>query len=185
MYRRIKVLVCLLLSVGGAAFLGCSTKYEFVVLRDVPKAPSFVVIPPNRYMYETVFANKVEEIIMGLGVKVVRRPATKAVTETVEKGVAGLKAEDGKLMQGAGSHQLVESYFAYADLNADYIVHTYSSSEQVRIIKRETGEILVSLNLSDYYNINQGELRKRDIYRELISVALHKMGVLTELQVPK
>ena len=185
MDKQIKVLVCLFLLVGGTVFLGCSTKYEFVVLRDVPKTPSFVVIPPNRYMYETVFANQVEEIIMGLGVKVVRRPATRAVTETVEKGITGLQAEDGKLMQGSGSHQLVESYFAYADLNADYIVHTYSSSEQVRIIKRETGEILVSLNLSHYYNINQGELNKRDIHRKLIAAALHKMGVLTTLQVPR
>ena len=38
--------------------LGCtSTKYEYVVLRDVPDSPAFVVIPSNRYMSEIEFAN--------------------------------------------------------------------------------------------------------------------------------
>ena len=54
-----KLLVC----VGLVTFFGCSTtKYEYVVLRDVPQSPSFVVIPPNLYMYEIEFANTVEEI---------------------------------------------------------------------------------------------------------------------------
>ncbi len=167
----------LLVCVGLVTFFGCSnTKYQYVVLRDVPQSPTFVVIPPNRYMYEIEFANTVEEIIMSLGVRVVDRPATKEVTETTEKGVAGAKADDSKLMAGERSHQLVESYFAYEDLKADYIVRSYSNSKQVRIIKRQSEEILASINLS-HYPTPIGDIEKRDSYRYIIFFFLDNMGI--------
>ena len=167
----------LLICVGLVTLFGCSnTKYEYVVLRDVPQSPTFVVIPPNRYMYEIEFANTVEEIIMSLGVRVVDRPATKEITETTEKGVAGAKTEDSKLMTGERSHQRVESYFEYEDLKADYVVHSYSNSKQVRIIKRQSEEILASINLS-HYPTPIGDIEKRNSYRYIIFFFLDNMGI--------
>ena len=56
---------------------GCAPQTQFVVLRDVPESPSFVVIPANDYLHEVVFANEVENAIISAGVKVVMRPVTK------------------------------------------------------------------------------------------------------------
>lgn len=162
---------CLTLLLLLVALLGCSTKYEYVVLREVPQSPSFVVLAPNNYLFEIEFANMIEEIIISLGVKVVARPSTKAITETTEKGIAGAKAEDNKLMTGERGHQRVESYVEYTDLKADYIVRTYRNSKQVRIIKRQSEEILASINLSNY------SFYSRDHYRYIIATFLDNMGI--------
>jgi hypothetical protein len=166
------VLRCLTLLLLFVTLFGCSPRYEYVVLREVPQSPSFVVLAPNRYLFEIEFANMIEEIIISLGVKVVVRPATKAVTETTERGIAGAQAEDNKLMTGERSLQRVESYVEYTDLKADYIVRTYRNSRQIRIIKRQSGEILASINLSENPYVEQ-----RDHYRYMIAGLLHNMGI--------
>ena len=75
-----------------SVIIGCSTKTQFVVLRAVPESPSFVVIPANNYLNQVAFANEVEAAIIGAGVKVVSRPATKEITKEVA-------AEGGMLEQ--------------------------------------------------------------------------------------
>ena len=107
---------------------GCAPQTQFVVLRDVPESPSFVVIPANDYLHEVVFANEVENAIISAGVKVVMRPATKDVT--MEKTVQGQKASKPMtvaLIQSADA-KLIERYSAFDDIDADYIVQTYVTS---------------------------------------------------------
>ena len=123
---------------------GCS-KTEFVILRDVPESPSFVVIPANDYLNEVEFANDIENAIISAGLKVVMRPATKDVTmEKTVQGAEGQQAADVKLIQSAEA-KLIERYSAFEDIDTDYIVLTYVTSRQVKIAKRETREILVVL----------------------------------------
>ena len=144
----IKRMIILFLSVSLA---GCGTT-QYVVLRNVPPSPTFVVIPANSYLNQVTFANEIESAIISAGVSVVARPATKEVM--TEKEIHGDGAEG---IQGAGTHairaadaKITERYFAFDDFNADYIVQTYVNPEQVKFTKRNSNEILtvVSPNLT-------------------------------------
>ena len=153
---------------------GCAPQTpQFVVLRDVPESPSFVVIPANDYLHEVVFANKVENAIISAGIKVVMRPATKDVT--MEKTVQGAKAsktDDRALIQSADA-KLIERYSAFEDIDADYIVQTYVTSRQVKISKRETEEILAVLVAKQYMDA-AGQVY---IWQLKLKKALAKMGI--------
>ena len=143
--------------------VGCAST-QFVALRDVPQAPSFVVIPANSYLSEVEFGNKIEQAIISSGVKVIMRPSTKEVTteQVLEK------AEND---QAAGM-KLTERYFEFEKVSADYIVQTYATSQQVKITKRETQEVLSVLTLTTPYNSPAIEWRRKFLIR-----ALAKMGI--------
>ena len=153
---------------------GCATPTsQFVVLRDVPESPSFVVIPANDYLHEVVFANEVENAIISAGIKVVMRPVTKDVTmEKTVQGAEGKRTDDRALIQSADA-KLIERYSAFDDIDADYIVQTYVTSRQVKISKRETEEILAVLVAKQYMNA------AGPVYIWLLELkkALAKMGI--------
>ena len=138
---------------------------QFVVVRDVPVDPSFVVIPGNDYLYEVTYANKIERILIGSGVKVVLRPATKEIK--TEQAIQQVENEQ------ASVKTLTERYFMLDEIKADYIVQTYQTSKQVKISKKETGEILTVLLIPDYHNNPQALSSK-----EIIFNALLRMGIL-------
>ena len=152
---------------------GCAPQTpQFVVLRDVPESPSFVVIPANDYLHEVVFANKVENAIISAGIKVVMRPATKDVTmEKTVQGAEGKRTDDRALIQSADA-KLIERYSAFDDIDADYIVRTYVTSKQVKISKRETEEILAVVVAKGY--IEEGKIYKWEI---TLQKALARMGI--------
>ena len=152
---------------------GCAPQTQFVVLRDVPESPSFVVIPANDYLHEVVFANEVENAIISAGVKVVMRPATKEITteKTVQRA-KGKQADDVKLIQSADA-KLIERYAAFEEIDADYIVQTYVTSRQVKISKRETEEILAVLVAKQYMDA-AGQVY---IWQLKLKKALAKMGI--------
>ena len=140
-------LLFLVVILAGCAPLQTS---QFVVLRDVPESPSFVVIPANNYLHEVEFANTIENAIISAGLKVVIRPATKDVT--MEKTVQGAKGkqDDGRALIQSADAKLIERYSTFEDIDADYIVQTYVTSKQVKIAKRETREILAILEISKF-----------------------------------
>ena len=150
---------------------GCA-KTQFVVLRDVPESPSFVVIPANDYLHEVEFANEIEDAIISAGVKVVMRPATKDVTmEKIVQGAEGKQTDDVKSILAADA-KLIERYSASADFDADYMVHTYETSQQVKIAKRETREILAVLEAPPVSVAGRKQSWLTTIYK-----ALAKMGI--------
>ena len=153
---------------------GCAPQTQFVVLRDVPESPSFVVIPANDYLHEVVFANTIENAIISAGVKVVMRPATKEITmeKTVQRA-KGKQADDVKLIQSADA-KLIERYAAFEEIDADYIVRTYVTSGQVKISKRETEEILAVLVVAKQYMNAAGPVY---IWLLELKKALAKMGI--------
>ena len=153
---------------------GCAPQTpQFVVLRDVPESPSFVVIPANDYLHEVVFANEVENAIISAGIKVVMRPATKDVTmEKTVQGAEGKRTDDRALIQSADA-KLIERYSAFDDIDADYIVRTYVTSKQVKISKRETEEILAVLVAKQYMDA-AGQVY---IWQLKLKKALAKMGI--------
>ena len=148
--------------------IGCS-KTQFVVLRDVPESPSFVVIPANNYLNQVAFANAVEAAIISVGVKVISRPATKEVTKevAVEGGIQAIEGTQAAHKSGEG--RLIERYAAFGDIEADYIVLTYANFRQIRIMKRQTREILASIEV--FFVTEAPALRK-----QLVDV-LKKMGI--------
>ena len=163
MYFNLNKLLGTGLVISILIMAGCA-RTKFVVLRDVPQSPSFVVIPANTYLLEVEFGNKIEQAIISSGVKVVIRPSTKEVT--TEKVLE--KARDN---QAAGM-KLTERYFEFEKINADYIVQTYATSQQVKITKRETQEVLAVLTLTTPYNTPTIEWRRKFLTR-----ALAKMGI--------
>lgn len=153
---------------------GCTPQTpQFVVFRDVPESPSFVVIPANNYLHEVEFANEVENAIIGAGLKVVMRPATKDVTmEKTVQGAEGKRTDDSALIQSADA-KLIERYSTFEDIDADYIVQTYVNSRQIKISKRETKEIL-AIVVAQMYADATGKIQT---WQRKLKKALAGMGI--------
>ena len=127
---------------------------QFIVYRDVPESPSFVVIPANNYSHQVQFANEIEEAIISCGVKVIIRPSTRQITtEQSIGGRQGARVRDPDTavasIQEADAKR-VESYSAYENIDADYFVQTNVSKRHVKISKRDTREILAVFYANSY-----------------------------------
>ena len=154
------IVICSLLFL----LVGCAPQTFFVVLRDVPDNPSFVVIPANDYLYQVEFANRIESYLISSGVKVVTRPSTKEVQATKQAAQV-----EGQSSQAAGSQAtLTEKYMAFEDTNADYIVQTYADSKQIKVIRKTTKEILTT------FELKKSENQKED---HIFRTALHNLGI--------
>lgn len=165
-----KRLVIVLLSLS---LTGCGTT-QYVVLRNVPTSPTFVVIPANSYSNQVRFANEIERAIISAGVKVVARPATKEVmTEKGVHGAEGIKGSGEQAIRAADA-KVTEKYFAYDDFIADYIVETFTNPEQVKFTKRDSKEILAVLTPQlDGLNINNTSYS----WTSAIHKTLENMGI--------
>ena len=169
----LKRLIIVLLSVSLA---GCGK--QFVVLRNVPKSPSFVVIPGSMYSNQVSFANEIERAIISAGVKVVARPATKEViTEKALSGAEGIQDSGAQAIRAADA-KITERYFAFDAVTADYIVESFANpKQQVKITKRNSNEILavISPNLTD--NELLDAKRTASWWTSAIQKTLKNMGI--------
>ena len=134
---------CLALIIFTLSFVGCG-KTNYIVLRDVPQSPSFVVIPVNNTINEISYANIIESAIIAAGVKVVLRPASKEIEQITTSPTNN----------GDSTKILTERYFALDELNADYLVQTYVTPAQVKISRLSTGEVLTIINV---YRLHRGQ----------------------------
>ena len=164
---------------------GCAPPvHQYIVYRDVPELPSFVVRPPNNYMHEILFANEIEEAIIGCGVKVVQRPGTKQVT--TEASIGGMQGErihdPGTAVTSVreADAKRVESYYEYENIDADYVAETCVDKRQVRILKKETLEVLTVFYANDYL-IKPG---KRLSWRYKVYETLRRMGIQVRNPIP-
>ena len=162
----------------------------FVVYRDVPENPTFVVLPATNYLYQVEFANTVEAVIIRAGAKVVDRPGTKEIVSESKLGqaqVQGGVTPSGTDAAGAKEAEAkrTERYFEYGEINADYIVQTYADAKQVRIIKKDTGEILAVIE-SDYPGSSSSSFVDKSAYGGYkIHKALESMGIPVKPAKPK
>jgi len=149
-------------------FLGCSQKPIYIVQRDVPSNPSFTVLPANELLYQVHFANRIEEFLIGSGVKVNRRPASKYVEtkQNVEK--VNLTPVDA----AKGSILVTEAYRTLEEFSTDFLVETYADSKQIKFTNRKTNEVLT------VFILDEG-LSKSDYDAQLgvIHDSLEKLGV--------
>ena len=139
------------------SLVGCG-KTNYIVLRDVPQSPSFVVIPANNTIPEVSYANVIESAIIAAGVKVMLRPVSKEIEKTITTPTN----------DGGSTNILTERYFELDELNADYLVQTYVTPAQVKISKLSTGEVLAIVNV---YRGQSGE-DPRDTMLKVLSKLL-------------
>lgn len=186
--RKMIVTTILLLILIGCGLKPAPVKY-FIVQRDVPISPTFVVLPFNDLQSQILCAEQAEAALIAAGVKVVMPPPTKYV-ET-KKGIEG---EQTKLGQGSDRVQhtkgkgdsvsleaaqafetRLERYSEYGEINADYIVTTngtiyysggpYIQNISVRIFKKDSKEVLSSfVTYTDYI--------KDDMYKSLEALGI-------------
>lgn len=171
---------------------GCATN-NFVVLRDVPTKPSFTVIPYNNYHDQGVFASKVEEALITLGLKTISPPTVKEVTKT-----SGLNVqEDGvvqsdvaqkmtALLSGKSAQALsIEEYMAYEDIDADYIISSDEISKRLKIIMVKTKEIVATFTIDNSSSVNVSVKGIRDhAFKKQLQDALIALGI-TVRELPK
>ena len=96
MLFAIALFVAALISVSGCV----PATHQFIVYRDVPDSPSFVVIPATNQLYQVHFANEVESAFIGCGVKVLVPPEIKEIT--IEKSVRGRVRYGDHVSRGGG-----------------------------------------------------------------------------------
>jgi len=156
--------------------LGCAKITHFVVLRDAPLNPIFTVIPYNNFYEQVNYANKIEESLIELGVKIVTRPTVKEIIKR-QKTEAGQKVVDVNelLMSGKTAEAIViESYFSYDEFNADYIIFSDVLSKRVKIIKKDTREILATFKIE--VGTTSTEI-KEYCFKKILYDALKSLGI--------
>lgn len=133
----------------------CAPSPVFVVMRDVPVNPSFVVIPITDYRYEVEYANEIEAFLLTCGLKVIDRPIQKSVEskQTNSEGAGKLSNNsDAITADGAvGGYERVEKYYALGSTKADYILQTNANRQSIKVIKKDTEEVLASFYV---YSVN-------------------------------
>jgi hypothetical protein len=171
--------------------VGCETTNNFVVLRDVPTKPSFTVIPYNNYHYQGVFASKIEEALITLGLKTVSPPTVKEVTKASglnvkEDGVVQNEVVQKEVVQkmtallsGKSAQAIsIEEYMAYEDIDADYIISSDEISKRLKIIMVKTKEIVATFTID---NSNSGNVSVEEIrdyaFKKQIQNALIALGI--------
>jgi len=132
----------------GVSLCGCIKTTVYLARRDVPENPSISVFPANyftSFIYSTrpdaeiKYANEIEFAVIEAGVKIVQRPGIKIVKTT--KGAAKGRGEEDVEVAA----MTMEEYYAETTgPKPDYIILTYLLENRIRILKRETGEILFS-----------------------------------------
>ena len=157
MKTNISFYPCLAIIIFTLSFVGCG-KTNYIVLRDVPQSPSFVVIPVTNTISEVSYANIIESAIIAAGVKVVLRPASKEIEQTTTSPTNN----------GNSTKILTERYFALDELNADYLVQTYVTPAQVKISKLSTREVLTIINVHRVHR-GQGGEDPRDTMLKVLS----------------
>lgn len=114
-------------------------QYVYVVQHDVPRDPSFVVLPQEGTAAETDFAERVEGVLLSAGHRVVNRPVPRLV-ETERAAVAG-GSDFGEAMDGtegrAAQARVTETYYALESVDADYVVYTRERVRRVRLTETE------------------------------------------------
>ena len=170
--------LCLLLILTGCYTIHQTT---FIVQRDVPQNPTFTVMPANNSFSEVTFAHTIESCLIGAGVKVVQRPATKTVqTEEVK---TKNKPTSEPALEGKGI-AVTETFWAYEPTDADYYIQTYSASGQMKVVKTETQEVLAILIMPKVYPIENADPRRTTTPRETpytyMARALFNLGIIKQ-----
>ncbi len=125
--------------------VGCtSTKQVFVATADSPENPIIAVVPANNGLYQHHFANFVEEKVVESGLSVTQRPSV--VDQEISQG-AEMAQLAGDAQAAKQTAVITQSYSGFEEGSADYLIQTYASSNQVRIVEKDSERVLASFQL--------------------------------------
>ena len=139
----------------------CANAQQYVVLRDVPASPTFVVFPESDSPRDYVWADEISAGLIANRVKVLQRPAILNRYRTAE---TTFKAGDVSLQE---EEKIASNLFNNTD--ADYIVWGRARGRHITVVRQATNELLYSGVLID------AEFSSRE---ELIRKMLLALGVL-------
>ena len=152
-----KIIIILIVIV----FSQCTTKYidRYIILRDIPDNPSFIVIPEFSYQHKQYekgkqIANFIEEIILKFGLRAIVPPIKKEITE--KKEATALKTSDEEARK-----TIIETYSIY-ESKADYAIYINIKENRLKIIKLATKDILTTFDIDSffYHYMNKDEITK-------------------------
>ena len=153
--------MCVLISACG------TTRYNAVIIGDVPQHPVFIVHPATNQLYQHWFANEVEHALISAGVKVVL-PPRKTKNVIVTKSIAG--ADNNTIVEAnpiqiqsessirAGAGTVTESYDEYEDIDYDYLVQTYAIKRHIKIVRRYDKEVIAMIEVDEESEDDIGSL---------------------------
>lgn len=160
----------------GVSLCGCETTTVYLVRRDVPENPAVSVFPANyftSFVYsarsdaEIKYANQIEFAVIEAGVKLIQRPGIKTI-KTIKGAAKGRGEEDVEV----AAMTIEEYYTETTGPKPDYIILTYLLENRIRILKRETGEVLYSGYITKDPSYVGGA-----IHAEEIKEILRKLGI--------
>ena len=125
-------------------FSSCAGRPYFVVLRGVPANPSITVIPANENISEVEFATTVESYILAARVRVLQRPGAKEPQPSNNISSSENQADHEPVTEQVTT----ERYFPLAEAKSDYIMFTYATNRQIKLVRKTTGEVLSSVTLT-------------------------------------
>jgi hypothetical protein len=171
---------------------GCvpQVKTTFVVSRDVPNEPSFTVLPFNNYYKQIEFANRVEAALIELGVKVIKyNPQPKEITRKMgieleaDQEAADIMNIGEIFITGKKEEAIaIETFIHYGEVKSNYIIYTDLWSERIKVVKKDSLEVLASFIVTDSLSTEDKEYNFKKVIRD----ALESLGIpVRELQEPQ
>jgi len=174
---------------------GCIGPVRFVVVADVPTSPTFTVIPASTSSDDNAAANRVTEVLVGLGIHVIERPAlvkqrTEYTGQSSGAGV-GVTLSGNLAVGGVGGSQSgdvvtsIDPIAAIQETQADYVVFA-KSGPWLKVVKRKDGQIMFAGSLAWDNNSgcclnaafwSQANPDRERLERERLRDLLRKMGV--------
>lgn len=110
---------------------------SYVVSRDVPESPTFVVLSGSADEDEVEYANRMTSYLIAAGVRVVDLPASR---EAVSAESQSDREKDPPIL-------LLEQFQKIRAVDPDYILWTDVEYHRLKFVKRPGGEVLASIVL--------------------------------------
>lgn len=126
---------------------GCSsTEQVFLIQRNVPESPTVVVIPATNHLYQHHFANEIENKVVEAGLRTIERPVITTQEVSQEAALAQQPDVDQAAQQSA---EITQTFSGFSETSADYVIQTFAASDQIRIIKRSSSDVLASFTMPE------------------------------------
>lgn len=142
MLRNLLSVLLIPIVLSACASYTPSTPDYFLVLRDVPESPSFVVIPFNSYLEQVEYANRIEESLIKAGAVVQQRPHVRDIVEEKQMGAGTAAATNDEVNAQSGELKTTEAYSVYDGVTADYVVYTEKNERRIRVERRTSNELV-------------------------------------------
>ena len=181
---RVALVLCSALLVVSCASSKPIPRTSFVVLRDVPEAPSVTIMPINFSDEQVEGAEKLEEILLSFKVRVINPPSLKEIITkegwTVEQNDA--RKLDGSATRAGGN--VTNRFYSYNDYSSDYVMFTNVKERRIKIMKVASGEILSSFTYerSKAYAFKEGYLEYEQYFADTIYDNLFSLGIIKEIK---